>query len=247
MPLAIAGLALGAGGAALNIIGNNKSQNAINQTRQNANLQQAQLQSQANQVVQKSIKNSTPQTVQSQINKGAADRVSAWQQLNQATTPIASALPATGTDTVTGRAAGRAATAGNAWNTLTADAAAKEGGYGDYKTQQEINNQNANSQLGVINNFSKSDASLLPLETEVASNAGSKLTSWGSILGSLGQLAGVAGATGAFSSAPVGTAAGINAAYNYPGTAAMLNGAGAANTIKNTLGSGLLSTSIYDP
>ena len=200
MPLAIAGLALGAVGTGMEIAGNAQSQAAMNRARSNETAQQQALQQKANAVVQKSIAGSTPQTAQQQMQAGQNARTGIWANLQNATTPVASALPAT-TDTATTAAGKRATTAADSWNSLNANAQAKEGSYGDWQNQQNIQNADAAQQLGVINNFSQGDANLLPLEMNVASQAGGKLSGWGNIVSSIGNLAGIASATGAFGAA----------------------------------------------
>lgn len=185
----------------MQILGNNQSQNAMNQARSTENAQQAALQAKQNAIVQKSISGSTPATAQQQMSTGAAARNTAWNNLQNATTPIASALPTSTDNSPTGNAQRRSTSAGNAFNTLTANAAAKEGSYGDWQTQQGIKNADTAQKLAVNNNFSTGDANLLPLEMQVASQKGSKLTNWGSIVSSIGNLAGIASATGAFGAA----------------------------------------------
>ena len=204
MPLALVGLGLTAGGAAMSIAGNAKSQSAINAARSNEVAQQSAIQQKSNAIFQNSLAQSTPAVAAQQMAQGQNQRQSIWNTLQSASTPVASALPATGTTTATGKANARATTAGNALNTMNEAASAREGSYGDWENQQAIKNADAAQELGVQNNFSQGDAALLPTELSVASQAGDKLGAWGSIVSSLGQLAGVAGATGAFKTAAPG-------------------------------------------
>lgn len=234
MPLAAALPAIAAigtvAGTALSIAGNVKSQNAMNAARASETNQQAQLQKQSNAIFRNSLAQSTPNTAQQQMQAGQAARTNAWQNLQDATTPTASALPATsGTATSgagtssTGAAGQRATSAGNTWNALNAKSAATEGSYGDWQNQQAIKNANAAQQLGVQNNFSQGDAALLPTELEVASHKGDALSGWGSIVSSLGSLAGYANKFGNFNQPTTTTP--ISQLGNYPGTNAMLTGA----------------------
>ncbi len=229
MPLAAAlpyiALGASAAGTGLSIAGNEASQSAMNAARANEVNQQAALQKQSNAIFANSLAQSTPKTAQQQMQQGQAARTNAWQGLQDATTPVASALPtATGSTagsspgggtstgssaTPIGGATRRAASAGNSWNTLLANAAAREGSYGDWQNQQAIKNANAAQQLGVVNNFSQGDAALLPTELQVASQAGDSLSGWGNIVSSLGSLAGYANKSGIFGSAtPAGPANG---------------------------------------
>ncbi|MDE2098678.1 MAG: hypothetical protein KGL39_15595 [Patescibacteria group bacterium] len=224
MPLALAGLALGAVGTGLSLAGNAKSQSAMNQARANEVAQQADLQNKNNALVQKSIAGSTPATAQQQMDAGAAARNNIWAGLQNATTPTASALPATGATTPTSSAAKRTTNAANTWNTLNQNAAAREGSYSDWQTQQAIKNADTAQQLGINNSFSQQDASLLPLEVQVAGQAGDKLSGWGSIVGALGSLAGIAGATGALGGAASAVTP-LSQVARYPMANAMLNNA----------------------
>lgn len=238
MPLAAALPALAAigtvAGAGLSIAGNIESQNAMNAARANATNQQAQLQKQSNAIFQNSLAQSTPAVAQQQMQQGQAARTNAWQNLQDATTPTASALPASGTTTSSPGASGtsgsptsgasqRAASAGNTWNALNAKSAATEGSYGDWQNQQAIKNANTAQKLGVVNNFSQGDAALLPTELQVASQKGDALSGWGSIVSSLGSLAGYANKFGSFGQPSAATP--ISQIGNYPGTNAMLTGA----------------------
>jgi hypothetical protein len=198
MPLSsIIPLVAGVVGTGLQMAGNAQAQSAMNKARADEVAQQAALQNQSNAVFQKSLAGSTPATAAQQMGQGQAARTTAWQTLNNATQPVASALPAT-TDTATSGAQKRASSAANTWNELNANAAAKEGSYGDWENQQNIKNENAAQQLGVYNNFSAGDAALLPTELQVASTKGDALSGWGSIVSMLGRVAGAASAGGVF-------------------------------------------------
>ncbi len=201
MPLAAAlpyiAVGASAAGTGLSLAANAQEQSAINAARANEVNQQRALQNQANAIFQNSLAQSTPATAQQQLQQGAAARNSAFQDLQSAITPVASALPTANAganaNTPTAGAQQRATSAGDTWNSLLARANATEGSYGDWQNQQAIKNADTAQKLGVINNFSAGDASLLPTELQVASQAGDSLGGWGSILSSLGNLAGYAG------------------------------------------------------
>ena len=246
MPLALAGLALGVVGTGMSIAGNAQSQSAMNAARANETAQQAKIQKASNALVQKSIAGSTPQDAAAEMAQGQNARNSAWSSLNSATAPVASALPPTSPDSPTGRAAARTSTAADAWNRLTANAAAKEGSYGDWQNQQGIKNADTSQQLAVQNNFSQGDANLLPLEMQVASQKGGALSGWGSIVSSLGALAGVAGATGAFSSAPGLPSAGALNDFNA-GAGPVSNAYAATTPAWSNAAANNVWTNIYSP
>ena len=263
MPLAAAlpyiALGASAAGTGLSIAGNEASQSAMNAARANEVNQQAALQKQSNAIFQNSLAQSTPQTAQQQMQQGQAARTNAWQGLQDATTPVASALPTTTSGSTTGSsttgggtstgaagtptsgASARAASAGNSWNTLLANAAAREGSYGDWQNQQAIKNANAAQQLGVVNNFSQGDAALLPTELQVASQAGDSLSGWGNIVSSLGSLAGYANKSGIFGgTTPAVTPADAASVSNWG------NGSGLYDSIASgSLPSGTATTGMF--
>ena len=218
MPLALIGMAAMTAGTAMQIAGNAKSQSAMNSVRAQESAKQADLQRQSSALFQKSLAGSTPQVAADQMAAGAANRSNIWQGLQSASTPVASALPATPTTgTATAKASKRTGSATSAWNNLTQGAAAREGSYSDWQTKQAIKNADTAQNLGVINNFSQGDAALMPIEMKVASEQGDKLSGWGSIMQSIGMLTGMAGATGAFGGAaapPTGAQMGaLNAGF----------------------------------
>ena len=202
MPLlSVAAIALPLIGTGLEMAGNAQSQSAMNQARANEVAQQAALQKKNDALLQTSMSASTPATAANQMQTGQNSRNSIWSSLQGATVPEASALPATGSTPTTAaqkRAGGAAAT----WNQLNANAAAKEGSYGDWQNQLAINNSDTAAKMGTNANFAQQDAALLPTELQVASQAGDQLSGWGTILGALGGLAGAAGKSGMFASNP---------------------------------------------
>lgn len=224
MPLAIAALGLTAAGTGMGIAGNMQAQDAINRTRANAVSKQAGLDRQAQAIAQKNIDQSTIEQANADMAKGQQRRQTAWDTLQKSSTPIASALPAT-TGTGTGKAAARAAGSANTWNTLNANAAAKEGSYGDWQTAQSVRNSDIAQKLGAINNFAQGDARVLPTELEVASHAGDELSGWGQIVSSLGMLTGIAGMAGLGGTAAKTAVTPISQVANYPMSDAMITGA----------------------
>ena len=184
MPLAALGLAAGAVGTGLSIAGNAQSQSAMNKVRADAAAKQAAIQQQANNITSASIAASGPQSAATDTAAGTANREAVYNQLKDATAPIAQANP-TG-----GAGSARSAAAGNVWGNLVANNTAKAGSYQDWETNQNIKNVNAAQKLGILSNFSQGDASILPVEMQVASQAGDKLSGWGSIVSGLGSALG---------------------------------------------------------
>lgn len=194
MPLAAIALGAMAVGTGLQIAGNEKAKSAMNAARAAETSKQSQLQQEADAAYQKSLSQSGKANAQAQMAKGEAQRVNAWEALQKAGEPVASALPAT--TGATAKASQRAGSAADTWNALNAKAAAREGSYGDWQNQQDLKNSEANRQISVLNNFSRADSNLLPTELQVASQAGDKLSGWGQIVQALGGLTYAANSAG---------------------------------------------------
>lgn len=221
MPLALGliGLAGGVASAGLGIAGNAASQAAMDKTRQQEAAQQRMLSNKARGLAQKNILASSPDNARNTLDKGAQERSNLFKALQNASEPIATALPATGRASTTAKARN------GSWADLVTGAADRIGSQGDLANKWSINNADTNTGLGVLNNFSRQDASILPLEMEVAGQAGSNLSTWGGIVGALGS---AAGSIGNGLSATGSRITPLSEVGNYPGTASMLNGAGAS-------------------
>lgn len=168
---------------ALSIAGNAKEQAAINAARSNEVAAQAGLQQRSNAIANQSIAKSTAPVARGQIDAGAAQRTALYNVLQKASVPIAAANP------VSGAGSARSAGTGTAWSNLVAGNQAQAGGYSDWENQQNIKNADASQKLGIINSFSRGTAGLLPIQLQVAGQAGDQLSGWGSIVGALGSAA----------------------------------------------------------
>ena len=215
MPLAllVGGSVASLAGTGLQIAGNEKAKSAMNATRKNAVDQQGALQRQSSQIANDSIAASGPQSAATQTAQGAATRMALTDALRQGNTPIAAANPV-GTSASTGATGA----AGNAWTNLVAGNQAKAGSYADWENQQAIKNAEAGQKIGVLNNFSQGDAALLPVEMQVASQKGDKLSGWGSLVQGLGSAAMLGGAIGMAAAPAAGSAgSGVGTYGTMPG------------------------------
>lgn len=176
-------------GTGLSIASQQKAKSAMSKVRSDYAQQQSDLQRRATPIYEKNRLASSPESVNAQLAKGAAERGALVDALQQSSQPIASALPAT--DDANSR---RTATAGNAWRNLVTGAGNELGSYGDWNTNQNVGNIDTNSKLGVINNEAQANARLFPTELGVASEKGDKLSGWGQLVSSLGTIAGMSAA-----------------------------------------------------
>ena len=225
MPLALIAAAVTAAGSGMSIAGNQQAKSAMEKTRSQYAAKQAENQRQAKQLFDNSLGNNAPEDANAAMDKGQASRQAIYEGLKQSAQPIAAALPATA---ATGKAGKQASGAANTWNTLNAANAAKEGGYSDWQTGQSIDNSRTNQGLSVISDAARGDARLLPLELQVAGQAGDKLSGWGQIVSQLGSLTSAAGASGMFKSVSPSVTP-LSQVGKYPMASDMIQNARAAN------------------
>lgn len=217
-PLLIGGLAATLAGTGMQIAGNQQSKSALSNARAQEVQQQQAFQQKAQAQVNQSLPQSTSQNEQGQINQGAAQRYNAFKQLQSAVSPnsmpAAASSPTADANSPTAQAASRAASTGGAWSDLQAQAQGQMGGIGDMQNQQNIKNALTMGSLGEIGTAAADQASIYPLEQQVALQKGDPLNGWGSLLSSLGSLSMMAGATA--SAKPASVVAGSNPALQAP-------------------------------
>lgn len=192
MPLAALGLAATAIGTGLSIAGNETSKSAMEGARARQVSQQADLQRKNSALFSANLAKSGAGTADQEMATGKQARENIWNQLQDASSPVASALPANQTGP-TAAAKKQAGGAASTWNNIVSGAKAKVASVGDWETNQANRNADTSARLGVNNDFSRADANLLPLELQVAESKGDGLRTWGSIVGALGSIAGSAG------------------------------------------------------
>ncbi len=205
MPLAIAAIALTAGGTALTLAGNEKAKGAINAARGQYTTQQGALSRRNAAIAKKSIDASGADAANKEIAAGQQARMSVWDDLQKSTVPVASALPATTMTGKTGQTSARAGGAAATWNKLNATAAAREGGYNDWQTKQAIKNSRADQDIAVNNDFAGGNSRLLNTEMGVATQAGDQLSGWGNIVSTIGNLTGMLSSFGSKTAGVTGT------------------------------------------
>lgn len=208
--LLIGGLATSLAGTGMGIAGNMQAQDAMNSARSSEVQAEKQYENQANSVFQNSVSQQGAGTAKNEAAAGAAQRENAFNSLNQVAQPVVGAPLPTDTNsnpvvdtsgqTSPGnpveRANSLASSRGSAFNTLTSNAAATEGGLQDWQTQEAVRNAEANRQIAPIASEAQGRAALLPTELQVAGASGDELSGWGSLVGALGSTAATAGAVG---------------------------------------------------
>lgn len=223
--LMIGALGTSLAGTGLKIAGNEKAQSAINKTNREYAVKKAELNRQANQLFQDVAKKQTAPAVQQEAAKGAEARQQLTHKLQAASlVPLTPGQPITAANSTGNDAATRTATRSNAWSNLVGDAQARLSGYGDAEQQRARDMQRSSMDLGVVNNFARGNADVLPVELNAASHKGDALNAWGSLLGSIGNLGLNYGSLGTATN----TLTPLSQVSNYSRTAAMLNGASTA-------------------
>lgn len=218
MPVLLAGLAATAIGTGLEVAGNAQDQSAINSAINTETQKQKGYQNQAFGVLNQNLAKQGAPAAQTAMGAGEAARENLTANLANAAQPATPTPTSASPDVATQEAQARASTAGNAWTKLATQAQAREGSYGDWGTALGIGNTETNSNLGVINNFARGTAALLPLQVQAAAHRGDPLSGWGSIISAIGSVASLAGATGAIAPAAAGAGTAANAPLSVVNT-----------------------------
>jgi hypothetical protein len=209
-PLIIAGLAMSAAGAGVQIAGAEESRKAMNSAVDESLARQQQFSQQGRSVFEKSLTGSTPQTAQDQMAEGRDRALNEYQSLQaKSLTGETSAVPFESNQSATNVDKGRTGLSNLAQASLQ--------GYSEWDLQRAIKNLTAEGQLGLISNNARNVASMLPYQVQAASHAGDSLSGIGSLLGTAGGLVGMFGAL-----APA-AAAGTTASTTGTITPAVLN------------------------
>jgi hypothetical protein len=225
-------VAIGIGGATaltsatLSAVAASKQQAAINAARSAEVSQQAALQQRTQALSNKSIAQSTAPVAKQQMQTGQDQRTALFDALQKSSVPIAAANPIDGS--------GRTTATGNAWTNLVAGNQAKVGSYSDWENEQAQKNADIGQKIGIQNSFSQGTAALLPIQLQVANQAGDQLSGWGNIVGALGKAASAYGVASAYSGAAgtAGGAAGGATTSAFPSDAYTAQGNAMINNIQ---------------
>lgn len=202
-PLALLGLALGVGGAAMQYRGAKRaadaSQNVWNSFRDRNRLREQE----AANVWNQSLAKSGADTASEDMRAGEQKRLGNYDRM--ASIRSASPLPTTSTGNrmiATPTSGSRAAVknAGSAWSKLLGGAQAKVGSLQDWQVKQNERTGGTERELNRISRNARGDLNnVVPAELNAAARKGDSLKGWGSLVQSVGALAGTASA---FQTAP---------------------------------------------
>lgn len=171
----LVGMAVGAG---LSLAGRAQASHAADQAYGNQIRQQNQYRGQAAQSFGKYVPTVGAGQAALDINSGKQSREAGYAQ--QSAQPVAQAQAQSPV----------LATRDQAALGQQTNARAKLGGYQDWQMQNAIRDLHEQQEQNQIGNFASGTAKLLPLELQQASHAGDSLNAIGSLVGSLGSLAG---------------------------------------------------------
>lgn len=179
---AIIGMALAAGGTAMQMKGQADASRAEEQAAQDEMARQKKYQGQADTAFNMSLTKSGTDVANKDIQQGANKQEKVYQSLAQLPLPV-SAASATPTSTVT---EARIA----AGNDLRQNTQARMQGYGTFGMNQQIKDLLAAQQLAGISQAAGRSGSVLPLELQQASHAGDAWSGSGKLVGLAGSLVG---------------------------------------------------------
>lgn len=226
-PLLALGLLGSVAGTGMQIAGNQEDQSALANARALEQKQQSVFQQKAAGLVNQSLPQSSEPVEQNQINQGGQNRYNAFKALQSSVVPLVApnTAPATGnkvvTDSPTGAATARSNASGGAFSDLQARSQGQLGGIGDMQNEQNIKNSGVMGQLGEIGTAAGDQASIYPIEQQVALTQGDRLNGWGSLLSSLGSLAMLGGAVGLGKTAATAASASASASGIFSGGTAI--------------------------
>jgi hypothetical protein len=186
-PITIAGLVTALAGAGVSEYGAQQSASAMNNATANEVAQQEALQKKATPVYNANQQNFTPQKAQQTLSQGSAQALQQYQTLANAsisTQPLSIAPKSGVVQARTGADIARQQQAGAALQ-----------GYPALQSSWAVGDTNTNAQLGNIGAIGSSLASSFPYQLAQAGQTGATAQGIGSLLGSLGMLGGVYGAT----------------------------------------------------
>lgn len=182
----IAALAVAAAGTGAAEYANVQEGNNMNSAVQNALANQNAMQAKASNVFNQSLGASAPPAANRQIGQGATQALQQYQGLQ--------ALPlsaSTGTNSLPTGQQGIVNAQTSQGQRVSNQNNAGLQGYGNYSTQQGINNLLSGANLGLINNQAQSQLSTLPYQLQGAQNSQAGLAALGGLGTSLGNLWGV--------------------------------------------------------
>ncbi len=196
-PFTIAGLALTAASTAASAISSRKVEKNRNRAQVAENQRQRDLQNKSIDAVQETQKNFDPALQREQL--AAAEQARADDLARNATgggfsvsdIPIAGSAPRVVRET-----AAKELSEGIGRGKDFAKNLGVMGGFGDLQFDNRLMLQNLGEQQGLLARESAGSSAILPLELQKANRSGNTLAGVGDILGGLGSVANLAGATG---------------------------------------------------
>lgn len=216
----VAGLALSAAGAGMQMAGASKSKSAMNDAQAGELLRQKKFQGEADAAFQSNLDKSKRDTAAMEQTDGANRRTNEYAKIEATGAGVSAPIATTASGSANPNSAASAASrnrsvvnaSGNAWSKLVGNARARLGGGDDWQLNQAIRNSRTGQDLAVTAGNARSSAAILPYEMQDASHAGDALKGWGQLVGALGAVTGAVGAT-AGTATTAGTTAGL---YDIP-------------------------------
>ncbi len=217
----VAGLALSAAGAGMQMAGNAKAKSAMDNAQTAELLRQRGHQQEADAAFQQNVARSDRATAEAEQAAGADRRIGETAAIDQTGAGVPAPITAQESGSATPNSAAAAAkrsaattrAAGSAWSNLVGAAKARLAGGDDWQLEQGIANQRTNQDLAITSSKARGSAAILPYEMNEASHKGDSLRGWGQLVSALGAVTGGYAATAGSAAGAAGTTAGL---YDIP-------------------------------
>lgn len=226
-PLAVASLALTAAGTGASMAGAHKADKAQQEAQGAEILRQQKYRDESQKYFNQSLGQSSEPAATQTINDAAAKNAAALNSVvgpQNVQAPTASAEPK-----VINTELGNRLSQANTFNRQQGTAEGRLQGYGDWNLSNALNNAEASRQIGLRGNLMQGSAQVLPYEMQAAAHKGDNLRTLGTVLSSLGSVAGLGASMGV--GAPAVAAPAVTDAATVATTATGLGGSPALNAI----------------
>ena len=174
----------------------NATANVWNQFRQ----RNQQRENEAANVWSQNLRKSGADTANAEMAQGEQKRLAGYNRMDAASVPSAVPRATTGNRVIaTPTKASRASVknAGSAWSKLLGGAQAKLGGVQQWQMNQQVRDNNTERSLNQITREARGDMNnVVPAQLNDASRKGDAMMGWGSLVSSLGKLAGTGAGLG---------------------------------------------------
>lgn len=244
-PLALGALALTAVGTVAGAAGQHKAYNAQTDARNAEQLRRQNYQNESQKYFNQNLGQSDLNATNENLATNTASNTAALNAVNgtaDVRAPIAENIPGAEGPKVINTELGNRLSQANKFNTQQGAAKGRLDSYGDWTLGNQLNNLKTSNQIGLQGNFMQGSAGVLPWEMQDASHRGDSLKGLGTILSSLGSVAGLGASMGVGAPAVAAPGSGVaNSAQLAAGAGGNLGYGGVGGLGPSLSGAGLYS------